>query len=777
MNSNWTIYLKSANQLALPLLLGIAIASRAKPTCSQVPVAYFISPTSLVPPLDVQIQAQTSLDFSPDLANLELTIPAIAKVEPLIQPNVKQSPPENSQYIIAPRVVPEAQINPFTTTLLLNNTSISHLTEWEALGGYNFGDSQNDNFIFDGVIKLNSSITESITRSNILTIDQKGIYAQLRTVRQFREVDVTRFEPQTLTGLQIQLSLTAPCIGESSATTAQCTYTPGLVTDRNSIDPQFLVPTRIEQTADVFDVVTPESLAAIELPGFQTGANGQQVGIDLYFPNGGALPGNSQSDRTTIERSETIEDTPALTISRIRQIVKANDSQAVIARTIHGWTGILDDDNTGINSIWQLGAYLLPDVKPQLEGGVNPVNNNINKNLFLAANNTRTPLNSFTVYQAGMGRSPSPKIPPKDFRDLPSVNYNSIWIGLSPIVDRTFSSDVRYNPTGVQQIISASGGEGGANANVGFVSVVDGQGFSTNDFQDFYTQIYLTFFNQDVDLVSSTRLTEKTTYYPHISFTGNITGSEDVLRYYAGLIPANRTKAYLGLDYTRNTLNGWVVNAGAIGYINPDRDYYSQLLGSVGKKITFNRNSNLILSTAFNYALDRETKIGSTVIISPASYVTLGATANLGDVRVGLTNYFGDLLPDSIENTLLANIELRVNRNLILSAYYTPINNNSSRSRYGASANVRLGRSYNSPSLIFSWANNEYDFGSDPAGRELLTTDDVFSVVLKIGQPSNPFDAETSERIRQETDQYLQRLRESNQDRDSLPQPSQAPVP
>ena len=73
-------------------------------------------------------------------------------------------------------------------------------------------------------------------------------------------------------------------------------------------------------------------------------------------------------------------------------------------------------------------------------------------------------------------------------------------------------------------------------------------------------------------------------------------------------------------------------SAGAIGYLNPDRYYYSQVLGNLAKKITVNKNANLTLSTAFNYALDRETMIGSTVIISPASYVTLEAKANLGNV-------------------------------------------------------------------------------------------------------------------------------------------------
>lgn len=90
---------------------------------------------------------------------------------------------------------------------------------------------------------------------------------------------------------------------------------------------------------------------------------------------------------------------------------------------------------------------------------------------------------------------------------------------------------------------------------------------------------------------------------------------------------------------------------------------------------------------------------------------------------------------------------------------------------------MRLGKNYNSPSLIFSWANNEYDFGNDPVGRKLVTTDNVFSIVFKIGQPANPFDRSTAEKIRQQTEQEVQRLRESNQNQDLQIQPEFVPVP
>lgn len=88
-----------------------------------------------------------------------------------------------------------------------------------------------------------------------------------------------------------------------------------------------------------------------------------------------------------------------------------------------------------------------------------------------------------------------------------------------------------------------------------------------------------------------------------------------------------------------------------------------------------------------------------------------------------------------------------------------------------------MGNSYHSPSLIFSWANSEYHFGNDPDGSELLTTDNVFTVVFRIGQSSNFLDAETAKKSGQKTEREIQRLRESNPDQDFLPQPSQVPLP
>ncbi|MEO1559194.1 MAG: hypothetical protein AAFS12_06005, partial [Cyanobacteria bacterium J06632_19] len=269
----------------------------------------------------------------------------------------------------------------------------------------------------------------------------------------------------------------------------------------------------------------------------------------------------------------------------------------------------------------------------------------------------------------------------------------------------------------------------------------------------------LTNFAQDVNLVTGNRFVEDIKYYPHISFTGNVQGSVDSWKYYTGAIAGKTIKAYAGSDYTRNfgNLN---ISTGAIGYINPDRDYYSQAYASMSQKIGFSKNSNLVLSSSLNYAIDRKSRIGRIESEAPASFVTVGARAKFGDISMGLVNYFDDILPNSVDKTLLANLAINFSKNFQLTGYYTPINKSSSTSRYGAAAKLRLGGKYNSPTLSFSWTNNFYDLGEDSEGIKLRFTDNIFKVLFRIGSPRNPFKKIDNKRIlRRKRKNLIDRLR------------------
>lgn len=694
--------------------------------------------STICPPNNIQspeFTQGTSLDnkiienkpCSPDT----LEKPEFSKRKSEIQPHLVDLD-TNKNFAIPPQIIDNRKVPQFTTTIPLNGTKINHLSEWSFVGNTAFGDKSNSRFDVNALLKINSQIEQSLTKDNIFSIDYRGNYLQLQTVRKKREITSTRTEPQSILGTEIQLSLTGSCLFGNTNSNQQCTYLPSVVVDKNTIDPNTLFPTRLLQNYKLGDVVTPESLAAMKQPGFQLGANGQEYGIDLFFPKAGTAYGNRQSNQTSVTRKEDIENTPVGIYSTVRQIVRANDKEAVIGRTIRGFGVIADDKNFLVNSALQLTGLLLPDADPQIEGSVNPANQNINRNLFLAANNVRLPANSYTFYQAGIGKAQTPAQGTK-LNQISAANFDSVWIGVSPVTKYSLSAKSRYELTSSRRILAAGGAEGGVDSNINFSSLVNGQEFSTRTLKDFYSQIYLTMFEQDANLIRTSKFTEETNYYPHVSISGNITGINNVWRYYGGVIGGEKINAYLGTDFTRYTFDGWTFSAGGIAYTNPDNDYYSQLSGSVSKKINLGKNSNLVLSTGLNYAFDRKTDFGKYLIDSPASSVTLGARANLGSVSIGVVNYFGDILPNSIANTLLTDISVKLSNNFQLSAYYTPINESSSHSPFGAKAQWKLGNNDNSPTLSLAWNNNEYKFGTDPLGNKLGVTDNVFSVLFKFG--------------------------------------------
>ena len=678
--------------------------------------------------------------FSTSATDLKPSSPNLASEATPTIPSLKKKPknsplPPDPDYIIPPRIAPDKQVSPLTTSLPLNDIPISHLTKWQFSNSQSFADTANNNTFLNGTLKFNGRIIESLTRDNIYTVDQKATYFQLRSVPLDTKVTTRTIEPSTLSGTQIQLSLTAACFFPDSPSEQKCTYTPSVATDRNSIDPEFLVPTRIFQTSQVGDVVRPETLAFMRQPGFQGGTSSQPIGVDLYFPNSGAFPGNAQSQKTKIEREAENDYTIATTFSRVRQVVKANDTEAVIGRTIHGLTVLFDDENFGENLAIQATAQFLPDVIPDLKGSENSVNSNINRYLFLAANNTRLPSSSLTIYSAGVGSAKSLTPDVTSLNQVPRGIYNSIWLGFSPIIERDIEDGgTFYDPTGPQIAIASGGGEGGADSNVELESAVNQDTFSTANLQDFYAQVYLNFLQQDANFVRESIYREESSYYPHLSFTGNLTGTQDVLRYYTGVIGSEEVKLYLGADYTRTIMNTWSVRLGTIGYVNPDRDYYSQLWGNLAKRFHISRNANFTLSTFFNYAIDRDTRIGDTINTSPASELAARASFNWGKTAFGLTYYFGDILPTSFEDRLLLEFSIRPLDTLTFSAYVAPVDETSSRSPYGTTLTWRVNNKNNSPTLSVSWQNQEYDYGDDVFGNNLIVDDNILTVLFRMGK-------------------------------------------
>jgi hypothetical protein len=706
---------------------------------SLIPVEFVLPPPENAITISPDFSS-TSSSFSQDSVKLEEILFSTDASEQVLK--------ANAQYKIIPQVVSKKQIPPFFTAIPLNGTSISHLTEGEVSAGYEFGNGISENFLINGLYAIKSQIKQSISRDNVFVSDQTGLYLQLKTVPEHRTITITRIDPQTVNGLQFQLTFTGACSAAGQFNVpdpnAQCSLTPALVSDRNSIDPDTLQVTRIFQAGFFGDVVSPESLRILAQPGFQSvGANGQAVGLDLFFPNTGSFAGNTLSTRSTLSRFEDLKDTYSLGFYRVRQVYKANAKKAVLGRTLHGATAILFDQNFPANFLTQGVAQLLPDVVPRLKGDPNvPANTNLNQSLIFSANNTRLPERSFVVYQAGYGES---KHPQKNQKKDPGATFNSLWIGLSPISDRNFSTQSRYTVINPSRITSAVGAEGGSGTTIAPLSVLSlanlgdtVTAITSSNLSSYYTQGYFTFFETDVNRIITSKLIESVTYYPHISLTGNITEPDKVLRYYGGFIASPEPKAYLGIDYSQDLQKDFRISASIIGYINPDRDYFSKAESRIEKTFRFSPSSSLSVFGSFRYVFDQIQDSGNGLYSNPIdNYVSVGLMGRIGPVSAGITQYF-DLLPASVPNGTGFNLSIDLAEHGTLSGYFIP---QRGVTNYGILASLKLNPNPNAPTLSFSWNRATFDFGSDAFNNALNATEDKFQILFSFGSPANPFRA------------------------------------
>ncbi|PHV63271.1 hypothetical protein [Cyanobacterium aponinum] len=645
-------------------------------------------------------------------------------------------------YRIPPRIVPKDKVSQETTSFSLNGVAVSHLTEWQILGGSTFGDNINYQPSFNSIFTLSSQVEESLSNDNIFVRKHTGSYLQVRTIRSKKTITTTTKIPQTLLGFQLQLSLTGDCdlFYLGSNTTDQCTLTPGVVIDKeDNINPETLLPRNISQTSRVGTVVSQENLNFIRQPGFQRGIEGQEIGIDLYIPNAGAVFGNSISRQTTIRRQEEIDVLPAGSFSTIEQIIKVNHEKAVLGRTVRGIPVIPEGEEPWLYTLSSGASFLLPTIDPKLEGSDKPVDPRANRNLFLASNNARLPPASFVVYQIGVGEADTPKSEVEELSQLPSAMYNSIWFGFSPDVRISLHNRSYLEILGSERIIESAGGEGGVAdfSNINSIVSFSNQIINPDDLSRFYVQAYARFFATEVNAINQTIIDEDTIYAPHISFTGNLTYTDKVFRYYLGTIFSDDVRSYLGADYNQNLSNDLDLNIGAIGYINPNREYYSQTWGSLTKNFPLSDNQNFTLVGRFNYAIDRPVQASNfaeAIFPSLASFLILEGQYNWDWFSIKIGNNFGGVLPNSLKNQLFLGTTFNISPFVNLSGYFAPIDENSSSIKASAGINFRLGQNSNSPFLSFNWSQYRYDFGTTPQGDDLIQKDNIFQVVIRFGQ-------------------------------------------
>ncbi|MCW5206066.1 hypothetical protein VU08_03915 [Desulfobulbus sp. F5] len=649
-----------------------------------------------------------------------------------------------SEYIIQPHVIEKEKLPVNVTRTALNWHVVDHIAEGQAdvgiIYGDNFdigtiyGDHRKENIFLNLTYTVSSKVEQSLSDDQIFTSDYQGKYLQFKTATKNNEIILTETSPQTMMGMGLQMSFTGSCsvLDPNAPPDKQCAFTPSLITDRNSIDPKYFVPTRIEQKGNIGDEISEKSIAVLAQPGFQSrGADGQYIGLDLYLPNIGATPGNSISDTSSMKRKEKIENTALAGYSRVRKIIRSNYAKSVMGVTVHGFGGVWDGDNIEINMPLAAGAQILPDVDPSLVGSDKKANTNINNNLFNAASNTRLPDNSWTIYQAGLGSADHASVQ-DGLAVLPRAYFNTLWLGLSPVRETSSSYRFYYDPVGPERVLTHVGGEGGASANISFLSATDQQTINSQALDEFYVQAYLTMYARDVNFIGITTLNYETVYYPHLSYSGNLTGTSYAWRYYTGLLFTDIIKSYIGTDYTRHFWKNWLYTGAVIGYLNPDQDYYSRLESELSRRIGTWRKNTASVFTGFRYAFDRQDKDDmldlTDYLRDPVDNVfNIGVGLNLNSwAEVKVAYNVGDVLPDSVDSSWSVSGNIKASDYIILQAFFTPY---TSQESYGCSASIDLESILSKKAnLMLGWKHQTYEYGSDPFDHQMTTEHDYYTL-------------------------------------------------
>jgi hypothetical protein len=298
-----------------------------------------------------------------------------------------------------------------------------------------------------------------------------------------------------------------------------------------------------------------------------------------------------------------------------------------------------------------------------------------------------------------------------------------------------------------EYVKSVQGNEGGIADGISSEVTIDGQRFTNAGLANAYSQGYITLYERDVNSLNTFIIQEKVHYNPHISLMGNTTSANEVLRYYTGAVfiagidnQPQSIQAYVGGDFIKRTAGGFSYGLGAIGYINPTPDNYSQLNANVAQRIQVGNNSQnvLTLTSSALYAIDGNTDVNNVLFRSGSSFVNVGANLKLGSFALATTYFIPTGMPNEIESQLTTSIAWRVNDRISLTGYYTPINNNVSKSTIGASASWRMGQEFNDPTISLSWNRNEIDFGRGSTSPINNYSDNVFGIYFRFGAPGNP---------------------------------------
>jgi hypothetical protein len=575
-------------------------------------------------------------------------------------------------------------------------------------------------------------------------IRQSAWVFQLNTMDSHRTVTQRLDERGELIGFRLGLSLTGRCILPGAPVDGYCTYTPGISTDPSLIDPDTLVPAAFVFNSE-FGQEIPEAVhRSLFATGFQRGADvlgGPLVGVDLDVLNAGfaAFPDSPLSG----SRHEDTQRRFVPTAAFIEQTLSTNSVEAAATRTTRAIVLPASDEIDGVYLTMQLASLLLPSVNETVGYVDRTPNASVSNNLFNALSNARVPAGSYTIFETGRADIVHSITPPESAAQTPVARYNGVWMGMSPVRNVRTTQRLQFIQNGDRISVNDPAFEEGGfgppfsdlvDAGITLVDEFDQSITSLNlqNVDDLYVQLGLDLTRQDA--IRQFTATERTDYrlVPHLSFSGNRTGGETVLRYYTGFIFSEDVNAYVGADFTLATESGWSAYGRLDLYSEPELDYRSEVEMRGGRTFRISPDRQIAVGAGAIIGLDNEMFSNRIGFPEDETQADIFGRWQEGDFSFTVNeNFTRDGGGDWGQATTLG-VGYSPNDRFSVSAQLTPWSTVSSYLEGAIGVNYRMDGLAGSPVLQAQFSRAKYLVGSSSLGETTSVDVNKFSAGLQM---------------------------------------------
>lgn len=647
---------------------------------------------------------------------------------------------------------PAVGVAPLVGRLSFNGTNLEFTDRWIADLTLGSGSRSNTvggreiNFVFG-----RSADQRVVGHATGATFEsqQSAWIAQLRATDRVTRTTTTRQVGGDLTGFRLQFSATGRCFLPGAPVDGFCTYTPGMSTVDGAVDPDTLAPNLFAISSEFGEEISQDVHESLKAEGWQRGEDvpgAGLVGVDFDVANAGFVRGDEPSMARGDRRTD-VERRLVLSFGKIDQTIASSSREAAATRSTRSFVLLDRDEWTPEAIAMQLLAPFLPAAPSGVAQASGMPNLSISNNLFFALNNARVPAESFTVFQTGRAELTHGSGPARSAAETPTANYLGVWMGFSPVRERTFALREQFIPTGdrisISDPIFAQGGGGTPfrdliEADFFLFDEIDQsiRGVNFQNIDDLFVQMGLDVTTQEAVRRLTATDTSTFRYVPHIAFDGNVTGGESVFRYYAGAIFGDETNAYLGADYLLQTETGWNAFARVDLYSAPDQDYFSEVEASLSRTLTLGSGRQFTLGAGFISALDglNRSRASNAALFSNDSRQNFDVVMRLrdGPVDYTLRQRFSKTAAEDDQRSTTLGVSYAQDDSFFVSAQVTPVSTETTWLQGAATLNWRLGDDPRNQQLLQMQVTRvKYDLGNLSPGSNLSVTENTFGLSLQ----------------------------------------------